>query len=321
MQSGSRICIGLLCLRLLLAGSEGSSDCSSDRFPRVSVVIPSFNRFEALQEAVHSVQKNRETYAGSIEIIVVDDASSDSRYHDISFRRTVGFRDVVWIRRATNSKEQLGYPCVALNRNTGIANATGDFIMLLDDDDAFLPTKVHDQIASMRRGKYTFSATEAFIGHGGYRPTQQKYKRFNRGFFWSTLQKKFAGHGMPLGGNFPAEISLGMLKVHNYLITSSVCFTRELFQQHGPFDTRTRMHTDMPEDLDLWLRMFGDEQAGVGAASSEDAHTHSEVGTEVPQAVQANGVYLVEPLVYYDLDHGLRPSSTKAQAEPAGEFE
>ena len=64
----------------------------------MSVVIPSYNRFEALQSAVHSVQRNRQTYGGEIEIIVVDDSSSDERYLDPAFRRTVGFKDVVFPR-------------------------------------------------------------------------------------------------------------------------------------------------------------------------------------------------------------------------------
>jgi GT2 family glycosyltransferase len=306
---------------LLLAGEDDAGECAADevtQFPLVSVIIPSYNRFEPLQEAVHSVQKNRETYSGSIEIIVVDDASSDRRYHDPLFRRTVGFRDVVWIRQSTNSKEELGYPCVARNRNTGISNAKGGYIMFLDDDDMFLPTKVRDQITAMKRGRFQFSATEAFIGHGGFRPKQKVYKRFNRDFFWRGHQKKFATHGMPLSENFPTDITLELLKVHNYLITSTVCFTKELFEEHGPFDIATRMHTDMPEDLDLWLRMFGSNQ-------EQHKEQHKEAGPESGSAetpVGVRGVYLVEPLVYYDLDHGKRPSArAKTKEEPAGEFE
>ena len=170
--------------------------------------------------------------------------------------------------------------------------------MLLDDDDEFLPTKVQEQIAAMIAGNFSFSATEALIGHGAFRPQQQRYKLFNREYFWQVLRRKFARGGVEMEENFPAAITLSLLQIHNYLITSSVCFTRELFNRYGPFDVTTRMHTDMPEDLALWLRMFGE-----GAEKGDQASS------------PAQGAYMKQPLVYYDLDHGKRPEGKAVSGE------
>ena len=50
--------------------------------PLVSVIIPTYNRYEALNNAVESVLK--QTY-NNIEIIVVDDCSPDERYLTLNF--------------------------------------------------------------------------------------------------------------------------------------------------------------------------------------------------------------------------------------------
>ena len=48
--------------------------------PLVSVIIPSYNRFDYLENAISSV--NKQTYK-NYEIIVVNDGSTDKRYQDI----------------------------------------------------------------------------------------------------------------------------------------------------------------------------------------------------------------------------------------------
>ena len=50
--------------------------------PLVSVIIPSFNRFEYLLNAVESVYN--QNYQ-NIEIIIINDCSTDKRYYSYSF--------------------------------------------------------------------------------------------------------------------------------------------------------------------------------------------------------------------------------------------
>lgn len=91
--------------------------------PWLSVVVPTFNR-EAL--AVRAVESARLHLPGA-EIVVVDDASSDATAP--TFGRRV---DVRYVRLDRNSG-------VGTARNTGLHEATGEWVLFLDDDDVLLP--------------------------------------------------------------------------------------------------------------------------------------------------------------------------------------
>lgn len=108
--------------------------------PKVSVIITTFNRFEILNECIQSVRD--QTYK-NIEIIVVDDCSTDSRYtslHDFENVRFVRLEKNM--RLVHNTRAAQG-----ATRNEGLKLATGDYICFLDDDDLFHPTKVAEQVA------------------------------------------------------------------------------------------------------------------------------------------------------------------------------
>jgi GT2 family glycosyltransferase len=85
----------------------------------VSVVIPTHNRREKLVRLINSIEKS---VFPNIEIVVVDDASTDGTYEEIK-----RFPNVKIIR---NEEERLVSAC----RNLGINNSKGDFIFLVDDD-------------------------------------------------------------------------------------------------------------------------------------------------------------------------------------------
>jgi hypothetical protein len=163
--------------------------------------------------------------------------------------------------------------------------------MVLDDDDAFLPSKIEAQIAAMRQADASFSSTEGLIGVGLYDHTKS-YQRLNRQRFWPYLTRKLGRQGIDLKelGDLPERITHRSVLAHNYIITSSVCMRRALFDRLGPFRLDRPMHTDMPEDLDLWLTV----------TKAEGAEGH--------------GVYLRQPLVYYDATRLYRDQAAPAPA-------
>lgn len=104
----------------------------------VSVIIPTFNRPWCLRNAVRSVFE--QTYP-HFEVIVVDDGSSVPAADVL-----IHFRDsrLKVLRHDTNQG-------ISVARNTGIAEAQGPWIALLDDDDTWKPKKLRVQLGYMLR--------------------------------------------------------------------------------------------------------------------------------------------------------------------------
>ncbi len=101
--------------------------------PRVSVIIPTYNRASLLSRSVSSVLSQTFT---DYEIIIVNDCSSDYTQHVIDT-----FSDSR-IRSLTHNSNK----GISATRNTGIANAKGDYIAFLDDDDEMAPTRLEKSV-------------------------------------------------------------------------------------------------------------------------------------------------------------------------------
>jgi len=96
-----------------------------------SVIIPAFNVAGCLDRAIDSVLA--QTIA-DFEILVVDDASSDSTV-DLVRRRAAADPRIRLLQNPVNSG-----PSVA--RNRGIAAARGEWVAILDADDAYEPDRL-----------------------------------------------------------------------------------------------------------------------------------------------------------------------------------
>lgn len=99
----------------------------------VTVYIPTFNRVELLERVVNSVL--RQTYE-NIEVIIVDDASTDDTHNYLELISRKDNRVKYFI------KQERSGACIS--RNIAIQNATGKYITGLDDDDYFLDTRIED---------------------------------------------------------------------------------------------------------------------------------------------------------------------------------
>lgn len=98
---------------------------------KISVIIPNFNYARYLEEAIESVLG--QTYQ-NIELIVVNNGSTDD-----SLKVLKKYSDTIRVINQSN----LGQSGA---RNSGLKNATGDFIAFLDADDFWAPTKLEKQL-------------------------------------------------------------------------------------------------------------------------------------------------------------------------------
>ncbi len=182
--------------------------------PLVSVYIPTKNRPQLLQRALLSCLS--QDY-GAIEILLVDDGSDEGAAVQIAAMAAKDQR--VRLFRLSPSA---GAPQA---RNLAIAEAKGEFITGLDDDDEFLPGRISSFVNVARQSPHT-------------------------GFFCSGYQYLLAS-GQTLRGLTGAKrFGLQELLMKNLVGNQIFCRTA-LLRQVGGFDP------DLPacQDYDLWIRL------------------------------------------------------------------
>lgn len=106
--------------------------------PLLSVIIPTWNRAQLVRDAIHSALAQRE---GEVEVIVVDDASTDSTAEVLAHE----FGDLIRVLRLEHRRGPGGA------RNAGARLARGEFVGFLDSDDVWLPGKLDAELEVFAR--------------------------------------------------------------------------------------------------------------------------------------------------------------------------
>ncbi|MBT3569540.1 MAG: glycosyltransferase [Opitutae bacterium] len=128
--------------------------------PKVSVIIPTYDRIETLPRSLNSVFK--QTFS-DWELIVVDDGSTDGTDEMV-------LRDYSSVR--LHRQENKG---VSSARNAGVALASGEWIAFLDSDDAWFPEKLERQLSSLAtEHELRLSHTDEIWIRNGRRVNQPK---------------------------------------------------------------------------------------------------------------------------------------------------
>lgn len=104
--------------------------------PLVTVVMPVYNGARTLRRSLGSVLDQS---CSDLELIVVDDASTDDTAHIVE--EVAGTDPRLRLVR----REHSGGPAAA--RNTGIASGVGRYLAFCDADDLWLPEKLERQLA------------------------------------------------------------------------------------------------------------------------------------------------------------------------------
>lgn len=166
--------------------------------PGVSVIVPTYNRWPMLDEAVASVlaQSFRD-----FELIVVDDSSTDATASELG-KYGCSVRLISQARKGA-----------AAARNQGVQIARGKYVAFLDSDDLWLSKKLEIQMAFMERHpEINICQTEEIWLRNGIRVNPK------------------AKHRKPSGDIFRPSLDLCLVS------PSAVMMTKEFFETVGGFD-------------------------------------------------------------------------------------
>ncbi len=126
--------------------------------PRVSVIMPAYNRAGTILAAIESVRSQTFT---NWECIVVDDGSTDTTKETLS-QITDG--RIRYIRHEENAG-------VIARRNEAVAETRGEYIAVLDSDDRWVdPGKLEKQVSFMEaHSEHVLLGTQAILTEGASR--------------------------------------------------------------------------------------------------------------------------------------------------------
>jgi glycosyltransferase involved in cell wall biosynthesis len=236
----------------------------------VTVIIPTYNRFKFLLNAIKSVRE--QTYK-NIEIIVVNDKSTEKEYYEYNFDD-----DITVLHLEKNSKELFGFNSPGgYARNEGMKIAKGEYIAFLDDDDYFFPTKIEKQIEAMKKYDCKVSCTDVKLGKGKYYEGKPCINAYYKGKIWNKLVKKFTkAKKMDIFRKmFSEEVNLwgsNELSVHNCTSGgSTMIIHKDIIKQVGYFPIMK-----FADDYKYWKKIVK----------------------------KSKMLYLREHLAYLDNDHG-----------------
>ncbi|MBN2194761.1 MAG: glycosyltransferase family 2 protein [Polyangiaceae bacterium] len=136
---------------------------------RVSVIIPAYNEAETIREVVRNVRAVHVPGA-TFEVIVIDDGSIDDTG---PICMSLGDEIDVYQRQENQGK--------GAAIRTGIACATGDFILIQDADLEYDPAEYPKLLAPILTGKADVVIGSRFAGSGAHRVV----------YFWHMVGNRF----------------------------------------------------------------------------------------------------------------------------------
>lgn len=183
----------------------------------ISVIVPLFNDQNKITQALESVRN--QVCQEQFEIIIVNDGSTDQS-RSIVENYILENRD---LNIRLINQENRG---VSGARNTGLREATGDYIALLDSDDIWLREKTAKQMAILKNDSLKVDLL---------------------GSLRNGIHVLFPYR---VNKNNLVKVSFQKLLIRNELLPPSVIFKRKVLENTGYFEETQRY----AEDVDYWLR-------------------------------------------------------------------
>jgi glycosyltransferase involved in cell wall biosynthesis len=270
--------------------------------PVVDAIIPTFNRAYCIANAIDSVLN--QTYA-HCHAIVVDDGSTDET-PALMAARYGGNPRVTYIRQANAG--------VSAARNTGLKASTGEYVALLDSDDAWKPWKIQLQLDCLRALPgvgMIWTDMDAIDAQG--RLVQEKYLRTMYGGYQRISTEQLFDRSDAIEHLAPGDTQRVAEKVYwgdifsqmvlgNLVHTSTVLLTQERARKVGAFNVDLKYSG---EDFDFHLRTCREGPVAYADVASLDYRVGAEDQLTQPAYkvnIACNYLKTVLPVIARDRD-------------------
>ncbi|HSW56701.1 MAG TPA: glycosyltransferase [Ignavibacteriaceae bacterium] len=185
---------------------------------QVSVIIPTFNRPDFLDDALKSLTTQS---FKNFEVIVVN--NGEMQISDLVEK----YKEKIDVKLYESDIKS----SVSHAKNVGLKNSSGKYIAYLDDDDWYHPEHLNTLYSCLENSGTLFAYTDAFV--------ELQNKRNDN---YVTV-KKFI--------EYSKDFDRNLLLIKDYIFTPCVMHHRRCFEVVGYFDE----HLTTDEDMDLWIRM------------------------------------------------------------------
>lgn len=184
---------------------------TAQHLPLISVYMPTYNRVQMAIRAIESVLAQDYPH---IELLVVDDASTDDTWQVLT-NKYINDERIRFFRQSTGQGA-----CAA--RNRAIAEAKGEFVTGIDDDDEFLPNRL----------------TSLYLAY------DDKYSCVCSGYIWDygSVQKRLFASRRVVA--LPELLDL-------HTLSNQALVRRERMLELGGFDIKLAAF----QDYDMWVRV------------------------------------------------------------------
>ena len=190
---------------------------------KVSIIIPTYGGSDSLSRSVESVLTQEYE---DFEILVVDDNNPESEARKKTQKEMERYANnpkVIYIKHECNKNG-------AAARNTGFRYSSGEYICLLDDDDAFLPGRISKQVEFLRL-----------------------HSEYGACYCWRNQRGKI------IKGSYTGDLSAYLLDLSFTPTTSALMIRRSCYEALNGFDESYRRH----QDFEFMLRFFKMYKIGV----------------------------------------------------------
>jgi len=224
---------------------------------KVSVVIPTYNRPEAVLHCARSVLAS--DFHDPMEIIIVDDCSKNCDVADIVARELPGEPRVRVIRHEKNKN-------LAAARNTGGRNAHGQYVLFIDDDNELCPDAMSKLVSVLDRGAYGVAAPLAVnVLPSGRKTVWASSFAFNE---WTSTPRN-----VDADVDYTSEYEAGMRGrvIDTWYSPNGYMMPRDLFERLGGFYEWFGIYME-ESDLCMRVRESGRKVCIVGDAVTWHRH-------------------------------------------------